>query len=650
MFGDSNAQDLEAWLDKHDELLALAAKAVPYMAPSVSSGSLPQLPYARATDLIAALAQHTNTLRRDIAEPLRQRLRSMSLDIAAAVSPAKLEAAQPDDRWIEALRGMSLRSLVEQQAASATPPKWHRRIMMASSHLTAAGASLEPDDTSDDDSSCVVGSPVRFRTRRRGRHPSAAVTGSIVHPTLQRLLRMTPEEMEERRAQLILEQQHLASRTLSEEGEHCEEGVGISVVDTSPVSASAVAASEDGKKKEKRSPSALLQSAVNKSTIGLRFMKRESSAAEALRRIAAPFPYAFEIAPTATFLRKLARTLEEGKGCTVIPVDFTSGFPIVKAILVEAEEPHVGMLEFAKALTKDGLRAIVSIREAMPHGSTEASWRKEAEHRQFQRHLRGSAVLAKRSSDVLRERLSFAADRPKGVLELLAEDFAPVVKCHFSTSITPPGGPEFTLFYPKTGIQMVYFATRSEADSFVSISTSPWLVCPESYAMCSVHPMYGGCVPQNWVLEGSNDNGATFTVLRRHTNDESFLRGSDFAVFDIPLVTYTNPLTKETCSRRFFGSLFRIRCTGENALGSLNLQCAAVEFYGRAMTCLELPPLSELARPTPAEFFGDSMAKTLTYGVPAGRKSALPKAAKALRPLPAHPPDAPVKAKGGKKK
>ena len=639
MFGQSKLEALERWVDRHEELLQLATKAIPYIPPphqehpapsspaSPSVGSVVPLashrqgalPYDRAADIVAALTAHIQSLRTDVTCPLADDLQKMSKDISIAskllpgsvpknkthrADAAGMHEAEDvhDDRWLAALQDVSFQALVK--------------------HAAAPNRNMGHVDFDEEE----------YRLRRqRGRDRGADETSSVVHPTLQRLLRMTPEALEQRRAELEAERRLLHNELSAEE---------------EAAAAAAAAGEPNASPKSQRSASSVFQAAVSKTSLAFRFLKKDSTSGES-KKLPAPFPYAFEVIPTCTFLRKLVKTLHEGNGSTVLAVDFTTGFPIVRGILEEAEDVFVGLTEFAKAMTKDGLRAVVSIREAKPHGSTEGTLRKEAEHRQYQRHFRGSAVLAKRSSDAIKERLSFAADRPKGLLETLAADMAPVVTCTFSDSIAPPGGPPFSLFYPRSGMQVVYFSTRSDADSFVTISVSPWLLCPESYAMCSIHPMYGGCVPQNWVLEGSNDGGQTFTVLRRHTNDDSFLRGSDFAVFDIPPISFVNPLTKETTTRRFIGSLFRVRCTGENALGSLNLQIAALEFYGRAMTCLEVPPIQEASRPIPASFFGDTISKTLTYGVPM-RGSAVGGTSKGFKPLPPQPPDAP--AGGGKAK
>jgi hypothetical protein len=118
--------------------------------------------------------------------------------------------------------------------------------------------------------------------------------------------------------------------------------------------------------------------------------------------------------------------------------------------------------------------------------------------------------------------------------------------------------------------------------------------------------MHGGYTPRNWVLEGSNDDGETFIELRRHTNDDSLLQATDFAVFDIPQVTYRNMATHEMVTRRFVGSLFRIRITGPNNLNTLHLQCGALEFYGRALTCADLASLSprDHRQPQAASLFG----------------------------------------------
>ncbi len=680
MYGSARAADLDAWVATHEQLLQAAANAVPYLVPpaasadqshkllpTASSSGSSSLPYAHAATLIGALVRHTAVLQQAIVAPLREDLRHMSQDIQTiatanahvhgARGPAMMEISNaPDDvdhdRSLWPV-GVSFKTCVEGQARPDRSPTWSRRVATAMAPFGTSATAVSDDSDIDDGTADLV---AQYMSRRKELAARRAHPLGMVHPFLRRLMRMTPGEMQLRREELLAEQ---AASINEDRGGTA----GLNAADTALGPRGAAIEAEDEKVARRDGPGIPIRMSPSipgtpaSSTYGDTSASSRNSAAasrptsamfqslkeggggnllDAVRRITAPFPFAYELVPAATLLRKLLRTLEEGTCSTVVHLDFTS-LSIGRVLNEEAQAPMAMLTAFAKALTLDGLRAIVVVREVAPPGASAASWRNAAERRQFQRHMRGSAVLATRGAAVLRERLRFAVDRPVGLLAVLAPEMASVVQCAHSSCVgtLPAGGPPFTLVYPTAGQHPVYFSTQNAPDSFVTINVSPWLLCPTSYALCSVHPMHVGSSPHNWVLEGSNDDGQSYMVLREHVNDESFLKGSDFVIFDIPPVTYTHPVTKDMCTRRFSGSMFRLRSTGRSALGTLNLQVAAVEFYGRAMGCTALPPLAEMSRPTPAAVFGDSIATTLTCGVPAGRGSVLSgKKRKGLRPLP----------------
>lgn len=291
----------------------------------------------------------------------------------------------------------------------------------------------------------------------------------------------------------------------------------------------------------------------------------------------------------------------------------------------------------------------------LPRGCCESTWRMYALASQSERLARGSPILAARktpkSRQLLSERLQFSVDRPAepGLLETLYTDTCNAdihrnlwVRGDYRTvtspiketlpkksksierwSVIPKPRGEPTVYFctagrhagpsdiptslpqdseetprsvsarcPAADEETICTADAGAGDEYVVIDCYPHILCPTSYALCSVHPFHAGECPRSWVLEGSADHGATWVVLREHINDMSIGFGCDFAVFDIPPVLSQLPPSfsasastadERSMQSRFCGSMFRVRLTGPNAAGTKALQVGALEFYGRAL-------------------------------------------------------------------
>lgn len=169
----------------------------------------------------------------------------------------------------------------------------------------------------------------------------------------------------------------------------------------------------------------------------------------------------------------------------------------------------------------------------------------------------------------------------------------------------PPRSP--SPFDGMSGAASVVHHDALDDSEFVVVDCFPHILCPVSYALCSVHPFHAGECPRSWVFEGSADHGTTWVTLRHHVNDVSIGNGCDFAIFDVPPVVSSRPAPFASTSTfpsmeiksegsmravdaattdvvsRFCGSMFRVRLTGPNAAGTMSLQVGALELYGRAL-------------------------------------------------------------------
>lgn len=363
-----------------------------------------------------------------------------------------------------------------------------------------------------------------------------------------------------------------------------------------------------------------------------------------------PFPYAFSVygqGTTATWWHTVIRHLQRGAGTTVLRVLGRAISPdTADAMLAEVstEPPCLSALvqRVVASCPEDSTLYWVGCN---PSGCTEATWQQAARAKQLSRNSRSSPRIAatmstnpKRALYLLTERLQFASDRPDcGLLELLRRDktkaqpmwVASQLRCCASNLARggekddvaqkmpdlvprPLGFPSpYVVALPKDKDEINDDGDDMPQSAFVTIDVSPHILAPTSYAIASIHPFHSGEAPRNWVLEGSADHGETWTTLRSHCADECIGHGSDFAVFDIPLVssiqtTVCPPVASQSrvngganhrssleygssgelvFTSRFCGSMFRVRATGPNAMGTLSLQVASIELYGRLLTC-----------------------------------------------------------------
>jgi len=111
--------------------------------------------------------------------------------------------------------------------------------------------------------------------------------------------------------------------------------------------------------------------------------------------------------------------------------------------------------------------------------------------------------------------------------------------------------------------------TGSAVENSYGREPQPWIMCefrryrirPTAYFLAQEQDHY----VRNWRMEGSDD-GATFTVIREHTNDATLHTSNRWAFFDLK-------------SPAFF-RFIRLILTGPGHNGSANFDITEMEFYG----------------------------------------------------------------------
>ena len=94
-------------------------------------------------------------------------------------------------------------------------------------------------------------------------------------------------------------------------------------------------------------------------------------------------------------------------------------------------------------------------------------------------------------------------------------------------------------------------------------------IAPTGYMLSYNSAVNGQFAPRNWNLEGSNDDGETWDVLKSHQNDATFNKST---------ITAYWPLSTATPDASY--SRFRVVLTGKNSSRYETLYCSCIELYG----------------------------------------------------------------------